>query len=167
MKKKRIYTDMFLSLSVLENGSAADLSTAQNLTLKVKRQDNTDTTISQTFTRVDNTLSFQWSSVENVKLGTFNVTIEYDKTNSNSETGSIHYAIDFISAFQIVPVSSQEEDVDTTLSGNIEAQGVDGMSAYEIAKKNGYTGTETEWLASLVPTLSIDGSNNLIATYNN
>ena len=25
----------------------------------------------------------------------------------------------------------------------------DGLSAYEVAKKNGYTGTATEWLASL------------------
>lgn len=27
--------------------------------------------------------------------------------------------------------------------------GANGLSAYEIAKKNGYTGTEQEWLASL------------------
>ena len=29
------------------------------------------------------------------------------------------------------------------------AKGEDGLSAYEIAKKNGFEGTETEWLASL------------------
>ena len=34
-------------------------------------------------------------------------------------------------------------------SGAITAKGDDGASAYEIAVKNGYIGTETEWLASL------------------
>ena len=28
-------------------------------------------------------------------------------------------------------------------------EAINGLSAYQIAKENGYTGTETEWLASL------------------
>ena len=47
-------------------------------------------------------------------------------------------------------------------AGNIQgpqgAQGSDGKSAYEVAKKNGFTGTESEWLASLVGPAGADGA---------
>jgi len=33
---------------------------------------------------------------------------------------------------------------------SIQVQGVQGISAYEVAVENGYTGTEAEWLTSLV-----------------
>jgi hypothetical protein len=36
-------------------------------------------------------------------------------------------------------------------------QGVDGASAYDVAVTNGFTGTETEWLASLVGADGVDG----------
>ena len=35
------------------------------------------------------------------------------------------------------------------VNGRDGSNGTNGLSAYEIAKKNGFTGTETEWLASL------------------
>lgn len=35
--------------------------------------------------------------------------------------------------------------------------GADGKSAYEIAQDNGYTGTEAEWIASLLPTVVSNG----------
>lgn len=34
-------------------------------------------------------------------------------------------------------------------SGGAGTPGKDGLNAYEIAKKNGFTGTEREWLESL------------------
>lgn len=44
-------------------------------------------------------------------------------------------------------------DLDTTFlkgeKGEAGIDGKDGLSAYEIALKNGFTGTEDEWLASL------------------
>lgn len=43
-------------------------------------------------------------------------------------------------------VSSGFERSESEVTGN---KGVDGLSAYEIAKKNGFVGTEQEWLASL------------------
>ena len=42
--------------------------------------------------------------------------------------------------------------------------GTDGKSAYEIAVKNGFTGTETEWLASLKGDTGNDGKNGAAGT---
>lgn len=38
---------------------------------------------------------------------------------------------------------------ETLLRGTLLPTGRDGLSAYEVAKKNGFTGTEQEWLESL------------------
>ena len=43
--------------------------------------------------------------------------------------------------------------------GQNGTNGTDGKSAYEIAVDNGYTGTEAEWLASLIGANGIDGTN--------
>ncbi|MDO4614643.1 MAG: hypothetical protein Q4B15_03345 [Lachnospiraceae bacterium] len=40
---------------------------------------------------------------------------------------------------------------DEALNVNLVQSGKDGLSAYEVAVKNGYEGTEEEWLASLKP----------------
>lgn len=44
-------------------------------------------------------------------------------------------------------------DLDTTFlkgeKGEAGTDGKDGLSAYEVAVRNGFTGTEDEWLASL------------------
>lgn len=44
------------------------------------------------------------------------------------------------------------------------AQGDNGKSAYEIAKENGYTGTEEEWLASLIGPRGEAGQGTIIST---
>ena len=36
------------------------------------------------------------------------------------------------------------------LPGNVPTPGTDGLSAYQIAVNNGFSGTEQEWLDSLV-----------------
>lgn len=45
------------------------------------------------------------------------------------------------------------------LQGPIGLTGADGLSAYEIAVANGFTGTEQEWLVSLNDAGTIDGGN--------
>jgi predicted pyridoxine 5'-phosphate oxidase superfamily flavin-nucleotide-binding protein len=145
MIKKRIGTDLFLKFAITENGAAADLSAATNLKLTIKREGSSKR-IDQTFTRTDNVLAFQWSSVENTTVGVFNATIEYDKSSTASETGYIHYAVDFLSAFEVVSYSTQEDYAETTLTGETVQYGADGLSAYQIAVKHGYVGTEEEWV---------------------
>lgn len=46
-------------------------------------------------------------------------------------------------------VISEDQKLDSTFIPSVGPKGDDGMSAFEIALKNGYVGTETEWLASL------------------
>lgn len=38
-----------------------------------------------------------------------------------------------------------------TIKGSQGATGADGLSAYQLAVKDGFNGTEKEWLASLAP----------------
>lgn len=49
----------------------------------------------------------------------------------------------------IVATSDEEALSDTVeaTTGEIAKYGIDGLSAYEVAVKNGYVGTITEWLA--------------------
>lgn len=167
MIKKKINTDLFLKLNIVDqNGEAIDMTRITNLVVMIIRR-NTVIKVKQQYTLSDNVLSLQWSSSENTQLGIFSIRLEWDSVNSNSETNMIHSIFDKTPAFEIVDETSEEDLTDTTSTSSIISYAIDGMSAYQIAVKNGYTGTETEWLASLVPTLSIDGSNNLIATYNN
>lgn len=149
MSKKRVGTDLFRKLAVTSktDGSVVDLSDALNMKLTVKRQGSS--AIEQTFTITDNIIQFQWNSKENTKIGTFNATFEYDKKNSNSETGYIHSAIDYVPVFEIVPTSEDEDWDENVLSGIITEYGVDGKSAYELAVQEGYVGTLDEWIASL------------------
>lgn len=46
------------------------------------------------------------------------------------------------------------------LVGNLTQPNNDGLSAYEIAVKNGYEGTETEWLSSLHTTNTVEKTTN-------
>lgn len=52
-------------------------------------------------------------------------------------------------------------DLDTTFlkgeKGEAGADGKDGLSAYELALKNGFIGTEDEWLESLIGKEGING----------
>lgn len=50
----------------------------------------------------------------------------------------------------IVTLALARKYVKETLSGLGALEGKDGKSAYELAVANGYSGSETEWLKSLV-----------------
>ena len=49
-----------------------------------------------------------------------------------------------------VQLMEARSTIDTDMSQSSSSGGKDGLSAYEIAVKNGFKGTEQEWLASLV-----------------
>lgn len=57
-----------------------------------------------------------------------------------------------------VAFSNDYEDLTNTPTTLDGTNGVDGQSAYEIAVNNGFIGTETEWLDSLVGTDGVIGS---------
>ena len=54
-----------------------------------------------------------------------------------------------VSQVEAVTLPPLDEAVDTALAQAKESGEFDGASAYEIAKNNGFTGTEAEWLESL------------------
>lgn len=158
MIKKRILTDLFIrgiKFVDKETQKVIDLSSAEDLKLFVRRQSSVSMTwTEQTFELTsDGLVSFQWNAKENVKLGIFDAMISYHKTSALSETGTIEYKYDVTDLFRIVPISEDEENVDgiVTVSA-VYYGGSDGLSAYEIAVKDGYVGTEAEWIKSLALT---------------
>lgn len=60
----------------------------------------------------------------------------------------------FPTAMSISPTFSQTKPMSTPMGGGVL---VNGKSAYEIAKENGFVGTEQEWLASLKGKDGVDG----------
>jgi len=148
MITKRINTDLFIKdLTFVDKNTSEviDLSNANDVKLSVRKQGTTEW-IDQEKTIVDNKISFQWNSDENSRIGTFDALLSFNKTSSLSETGKIEYKYDAISLFQIVNTSDEESGVDAI--GAIQVVyygGADGLSAYELAVKQGYTGTEEEF----------------------
>lgn len=50
----------------------------------------------------------------------------------------------------ITTLALAKKYVQASLAGAGALKGQDGLSAYEVAKKNGFSGTESEWLDSLI-----------------
>ena len=153
MIKKRINTDLFIKdLTFVDKTTheAIDLSNANNIKLSVRRQGSTEW-VDQQFTQTDNKISFQWNSTENTRIGTFDALLSFDKTSSVSETGTIEYKYDAISLFQIVLTSNEEDGVDDMQTVQVVYYGgADGLSSYELAVKQGYTGTLEEF-SNIIP----------------
>jgi hypothetical protein len=149
MIKKRINTDLPLSLTLLnKDGSVPDLSKAYDITVAIINS-KTKAEYPQTYTLANNVLTLQYSSVENTELGFFNVRFGWKEKSVNSETEYYQYYIDFSYVFQIVPISEDEDGTYAKMTGTVSVYGADGLSAYELAVKNGYAGTESAWLESL------------------
>ena len=157
MVKKRINTDLFIKdLTFVDKTTqeAIDLSNANNIKLSVRRQGSTEW-VDQEFTQTDNKISFQWNSTENTRSGTFDALLSFDKTSSVSETGTIEYKYDAISLFQIVLTSNEEDGVDDMQTVQVVYYGgADGLSSYELAVKQGYTGTLEEF-SNIIPNAAL------------
>ena len=152
MIKKRVNTDIFFNLIFKEilSGKALNYVGSQNMTLEIKRQGLINNKwINQQFTLTeDGVIHFQWNADENISIGIYDARLSYYKTSSASENGKIQYKYDAIGLFMIIPTSDGENtETDTTNSITVSVSwgGFDGMSAYEIAVKHGYEGTEEEF----------------------
>ena len=152
MITKRINTDLFLNLLFKDKLTNQNInySGANEINLELKKQGSSSTQwINQEFTLTDDgVLNFQWNADENIALGIYDARISFYKTSISSENGKIQYKYDALSLFQIVPTSDSENtetDTTSTISVSVSWGGFDGMSAYEIAVKYGYTGTEEEF----------------------
>ena len=55
-------------------------------------------------------IAIQIAAADNTRTGVFNISIEYDVPNADSETGVIHVINDIPRAFEIVPLSTEETE---------------------------------------------------------
>lgn len=147
MKKIRIGKDLQAKWTILTNGKSEDLS-GRDLTLflfdplKYSRQ--------VPFEVSANVISFTVRGTEQRRSGVYSLSLW------ENYGGIGQSVVDCCEAFQLVPVTCQESPDVSPLSpveltmptANIEV-GIPGLSAYEVAVKNGFVGTEQEWLASL------------------
>ena len=149
MRTKRINTELYDTITVTDkSGNAIDFSTAYDIYLYLQKQ-GSSSLLKQDFALNGNTLSYQFNSDENNRgLGTYDLHLEWKKKNANSELTYDQYHFDYLGCFKIVHLSD-EENWSEGVSGTVLQFGADGLSAYEIAVKNGFTGTITQWLVSL------------------
>ena len=147
MKRIRLGNDINIAWSVFRNGQPEEFS-GKELTLlmsnEYRTQEVTDYEVQ------DNVLSFTFWGKDQKSLGTYSLTL----IENNGEEGM--YTLDACDAFRLVARSCMEGgepceglSVETVqLSGDL-AVPANGLSAYELAVKHGFVGTEQEWLASL------------------
>lgn len=147
MKKIRIGKDLQVKWTILTNGKSEDLS-GRDLTLflfdplKYSRQIQFEVSA--------NVISFTVRGTEQRRSGVYSLSLW------ENYGGIGQSVVDCCEAFQLVTVTCQESPDVSPLSpveltmptANIEVA-IPGLSAYEVAVKNGFVGTEHEWLASL------------------
>ena len=147
MRKIRIGKDLQVKWTILTNGKSEDLS-GRDLTLflfdplKYSRQ--------VPFEVSANVISFTVRGTEQRRSGVYSLSLW------ENYGGIGQSVVDCCEAFQLVTVTCQESPDVSPLSpveltmptANIEVA-IPGLSAYEVAVKNGFVGTEHEWLASL------------------
>ena len=133
MIKKRIGTDLFLTLEVKDhNDEKMDLTTVEDIHVEVWYSAYSNVRSEQAFTvEAPNIIKFQYSAEENKRIGTYGVTVSFKKTDTGSETGVIQMRVDFCDIFTIVPFSCQENMSDLHLSGIVVAVGKDGVVTEE------------------------------------
>lgn len=149
MRTKRINTELYDTITVTDkSGNAIDFSNAYDINLYLQKQ-GSSTLLKQNFSQSGNTLKYQFNSDENNRgLGIYDLHLEWKKKDANSELTYDQYHFDYLGCFKIVHLSD-EENWSEGVSGTVLQFGADGLSAYEVAVKEGFVGTITEWLASL------------------
>ena len=158
MKRIRIGNDINIEWSVKRYGQPENFY-GRNLILKMVDPNNREHTME--FTTEGNVIRTTFLGMNQELCGSYSLVL----VENSMEVGMT--TIDKTVAFILVPHSYMESGVDpeglitTSDNVNIETEitlPADGLSAYEIAVKNGYEGTEQEWLQSLVGAPGSDGS---------
>lgn len=146
MIKKRIGKTLKIKWAIKTN-DGVELSTLALTLLRVPPRGK-ETPVQ--FTVSANVLEFRHEGAEQRECGVYNYRLI---ANLKKPDQTI---LDTCGAYELVPTTCQEKpgDSDVELSEDITLEGemaigVQGASAYEIAVKNGFEGTEQEWLESL------------------
>lgn len=149
MKKIRIGTDIEIRWPILTNGEPVALN-GRDLKLVLHTPIHQKSDLK--FTVSDNELTAIYTGTEQRIIGVYNLTL-WENYGKQRQT-----VIDKCEAFELVPWSCIDGKADNNLVVRpviqLEASdmivGLPGYSAYELALKNGFVGSEKEWLASLV-----------------
>lgn len=144
----RIGNDISVEWTITRNGQPENF---EGKSLKLLMTNDERLYEIKDFTTSGNVISFIFFGKDQRVLGDYHFTL----VENNGEEGMA--TLDACDAFKLVPRSCMEGgepceglSIETVqLSGDISAP-ANGLSAYEIAVKNGFVGTEQEWLQSLV-----------------
>lgn len=145
MKKIRIHNDIDIKWRITTNGADVTLEGRQ-LALSIantyQRTEVTD------FSVTGNVVRFVFSGAQQRYCGVYTIVLQ--DTTDGMRT------VDAVQAFELARHSidqSGEDDSNITtemveMTTDMDV-GYEGASAYDVAKANGFSGSETEWLASL------------------
>ena len=146
MMKIRIGNNVSIRWQVTTNGEVTPLS-GRNLALMLSIGSLQPFPLD--FSVIDtNVIAATYHGIDQRYVGVYSLTLWEDY---GTEAQSV---VDHCDAFELVPCSCDEESADDLSDSSIEVTsnlviGIAGLSAYEVAVKNGFEGDETEWLASL------------------
>lgn len=159
----RIGNDITIRATVTRQGEAEDF-TGKELALVLRSPYER---IELPFTRVDNVLTAQWLGSNQTKTGRYTLTL----IETASDGSGSKFTTDECGILELVPASCSSSSCGCSTSSTVltGAQTIDidldvtlpanGLSAYEVAVKNGFEGTEEEWLESLKGADGKDGTN--------
>ena len=145
MRRIKIYNDITVRWTITTNGAAESLE-GRNLSLILRNY--LSKCIINEYSVSGNTITFVYPATAQRALGEY--TVELIDTTDGTRS------VDMCNAFELVAHTEQQNGADDSnlvtepveLTSDMQF-GFEGKSAYEVAVKNGYIGTETEWLASL------------------
>lgn len=148
MRKIRIGKDIVLKWALFDTEeNPFDLS-GRDLTLMLVTPLMTKQKLD--FQVTENVIETKVKGIDQRIIGIYTLTLwlNYGKDGQN--------VVDYCKAFELVPLTCMEGgesdnilQVETIDIQSIFNVGIQGLSAYEIAVKNGFEGTEEEWIASL------------------
>ena len=145
MKKIRINNDITVRWTITTNGAAESL---EGRKLSIILRNYISKCIINEYSVSGNTITFVYPATAQRALGEYIVEL-IDTTDGTR-------SVDMCNAFELVAHTEQQNGADDSnfvtepveLTSDMQF-GYDGKSAYEVAVRNGFAGSETEWLASL------------------
>lgn len=108
LTRKRVGTDLFLLFDMQRQGKGINLADVKNISVKVKKDGSFTQPRAENYTIDGSRIAIQIAAADNTRTGVFNISIEYDVQNADSETGLVHVINDIPRAFEIVPLSTEE-----------------------------------------------------------
>ena len=145
MRRIKIYNDITVRWTITTNGAAESLE-GRNLSIILRNY--LSKCIINEYSVSGNTITFVYPATAQRALGEY--TVELIDTTDGTRS------VDMCNAFELVAHTEQQNGADDSnlvtepveLTSDMQF-GFEGKSAYEVAVRNGFAGSETEWLASL------------------